>query len=75
MERAIYRFYWGWNVGGAFILAPTIFDVMLGGKINFGYYFTDDIGIAGIITYRQTAGITSVMSMFDVFAGISIRFF
>jgi len=64
-----------WNIGGTLIIAPTFFDVVLGGKINGGYFITDDIGVTGIISYRRTAGITSVISMFDVFAGISIRFF
>ena len=63
-----------WNIGGTIIAAPTSQDVLVGGKINGGYFFTDDIGVTGIITYRQTVGIVSDLSMFDAFAGISIRF-
>jgi len=62
-----------WNIGGAIIAAPTSQDVLLGGKINGGYFFTDDIGITGAVTYRQTVGITSDLHMFDVFTGISIK--
>ena len=64
-----------WNIGGAIIAAPTSQDILVGGKIKGGYYFTDDIGVTGIITYRQTVGIVSHLSMLDVFAGISIRLF
>ena len=64
-----------WNIGGTIIAAPTSQDLLLGGKINGGYFFTNNIGITGIVTYRQTVGIVSDMSMFDVFAGVSLRFF
>jgi len=66
-----------WNVGGALIASPTAMDLMLGGKINGGYFFTDDLGVTGVITYRRIAGISGSggLSMFDVFAGISIRLF
>jgi len=65
-----------WYVGGALIAAPTTMDLMLGGKINGGYFFTNDLGVTSIVTYRRTAGISGggLLSMFDVFAGISIRF-
>jgi len=64
-----------WYIGGTLMVAPTFTDVLLGGKINGGYFLTDDIGITGIITFRRTAGIASSVTMFDVFAGVSIRFF
>ena len=63
-----------WNIGGAIIAAPTSQDILLGGKINGGYYFTNNIGVTGIVMYRQTAGMNMDMSMFDIFAGISLRF-
>ena len=64
-----------WNIGGMFTISPTAFDLLLGGKIKGGYYFTDDIGVTGIIMYRRIAGIFSDhLSMFDVFIGPSIRF-
>ena len=63
-----------WNIGGTVIAAPTSQDLLLGGKINGGYFFTNNIGVSGIVTYRQTIGIVSDLSMFDVFAGISLRF-
>ena len=63
-----------WDIGGAIIAAPTSQDILLGGKINGGYYFTNNIGVTGIVTYRQTAGIVSDMFMFDIFAGVSLRF-
>ena len=66
-----------WNIGGTLIASPTAQDLLLGGKINGGYFFTNDLGVNVIVTYRQTAGIIadSGLSMFDAFAGISIRFF
>ena len=45
---------------------------------GIGYTYVRDkwnIGVSGIVTYRQTIGIVSDLSMFDVFAGISLRFF
>jgi hypothetical protein len=64
-----------WNIGGAIIAAPTSQDLLLGGKINGGYYFSNNIGVTGTLIYRQTIGIVSDLSMFDAFAGISLRFF
>jgi len=64
-----------WNIGGTLIAAPTSQDLLLGGKINGGYYFSNNIGVTGTLTYRQTVGIVSDMSMFDIFAGISVKFF
>jgi len=63
-----------WNIGGAIIAAPTSQDLLLGGKINGGYYFTNNIGVTGTLIYRQTIGIVSDLSMFDAFAGVSLRF-
>ena len=64
-----------WNIGGALLFSPMSGDLLLAGKINGSYYFTDDIGVTGIIMYRQTANINWQLSMFDVFAGISIRLY
>ena len=63
-----------WNIGGAVIAAPTSQDLLLGGKISGGYFFTNNIGVTGIATYRQTIGIASELYMFDFFAGISLKF-
>jgi len=63
-----------WNIGGAIIAAPTSQDLLLGVKINGGYYFTNNIGVTGTLIYRQTVGIVSSLSMFDAFAGVSLRF-
>ena len=63
-----------WNVGGAIIAAPTSQDLLLGVKINGGYYFTNNIGVTSTLIYRQTVGIVSSLSMFDAFAGVSLRF-
>ena len=62
-----------WNVGGALFVSPMAADLMFGGKINSSYYFFNDIGITGILMHRRTTGITWDISMFDLFAGISIR--
>ena len=64
-----------WNAGGTLIASPTAQDLILGGKIFGGYYFTNNIGLTGIVTYRHTVGIVSSMSMFDAFAGVSIKLF
>ena len=63
-----------WNIGAALLASPTGLDILLAGRINGAYFFTNNIGIAGIILYRQTVGISWNMSMFDVFIGSSIRF-
>ena len=48
-------------------------------EIGGGYTYLRDrwnIGVNGIVTYRRTAGLgASEFSMFDVFAGVSVRFF
>ena len=63
-----------WNIGGTIIASPTLYDLMLGAKINGGYYLTDDIGVNGIVIYRRTAGLgVSDFSMFDAFAGVSVK--
>ena len=65
-----------WNIGGTIMASPTLDDLMLGGKINGGYYFANNIGVNGVVTYRHTAGIgASDFSMFDAFLGTSLRFF
>ena len=66
-----------WNIGGTVIAAPTSQDLLLGGKINGGYFFANDLGVTGTITHRRTVGISDggLLTMVDVFAGISIRFF
>ena len=64
-----------WNIGGALLISPVISDLIISGKINGSYYFFNDIGITGIVMYRQTAGISWDLTMFDVFAGVSIRLF
>jgi len=64
-----------WIIGGTLLAAPTAQDLLLGGKISGGYFFSNNIGVTGTLTYRQTVGIVSDMSMFDAFAGISINIF
>jgi hypothetical protein len=64
-----------WYIGGALLFSPTAMDLIIAGKINGGYFFTDDIGITGILMYRQTTGISWDLSMFDVFVGVSVRLF
>jgi hypothetical protein len=65
-----------WNVGGAILLSPTAQDMLLAGKINGGYYFTDNIGITGMLIYTRTVtGIHWDISMFNAFAGVSVKLF
>ena len=64
-----------WIVGGALLASPIITDLLLAGKINGSYFFTDNIGVTGIVTYRSSVGITWDLAMFDVFAGVSIKLF
>jgi hypothetical protein len=61
-----------WSVGGALLFSPMAFDFMLGGTIYGRYFFSCDIGITGMILYRRTVAMWD-MSMFDIFAGITIR--
>jgi len=62
-----------WNIGGALLFSPTVQDMIIAGKINGGYYFTDNIGITGILMYGQTTGLGWDLSMFNIFTGVSIR--
>jgi len=62
-----------WNIGGSFLFSPTVQDMIIAGKIDGGYYFTDNIGITGIIMYGQTTGLGWDLSMFNIYAGVSIK--
>ena len=74
MFGAGYHYLWDkWNVGGALLFSPTAQDMIIAGKIKGGYYFTDNIGITGILLYGQTTGLGWDLSMFNIFAGISVK--
>jgi hypothetical protein len=62
-----------WNIGGALLFSPTAQDMIIAGKIDGGYYFTDNIGITGIMMYGQTTGLGWDLSMFNIHAGVSIK--
>jgi hypothetical protein len=62
-----------WNIGVSLLGSPTAVDMIIAGKIDGGYYFTDNIGITGILMYGQTTGLGWDLSMFNIYAGISIR--
>ncbi|MDR1451591.1 MAG: hypothetical protein LBI57_04575, partial [Helicobacteraceae bacterium] len=62
-----------WNIGGTLLCSPTAVDMIISGKIDGGYYFTDNIGITGILMYGQTTGLGWDFSMFNIYAGISVR--
>jgi hypothetical protein len=65
-----------WNIGLSILLCPTGMDMLLGGKIDGGYYFTDNLGLTGVLVYSQT--LTNAhyeMSMFNAFMGVSVRLF
>jgi hypothetical protein len=64
-----------WIIGGAILASPIVVDMLVAGKITGSYYFTDNIGVTGIVMYRRSVGINWNLSMLDVFAGISIRLF
>jgi hypothetical protein len=65
-----------WNIGGAILATSMAGDIMIAGKINGGYYFSNNIGMTGIFMYSRAAGIMGFdFSMFNLFAGVSIRFF
>ena len=65
-----------WNVGGAIHVAPMAGDLLIAGKINGGYYFSNNLGVTGTIMYSRVAGMMGFdFSMFNAFAGISIRLF
>jgi hypothetical protein len=63
------------NIEHIYEIGSITKDLLFAGKINGTYYFTDDIGVTGILMYRRTTDINWYLSMFDVFAGISIRLF
>jgi hypothetical protein len=62
-----------WNIGGSLLFSPTAQDMIIAGKIDGGYYFTDNIGITGILMYGQTTGIGWDLSIFNVCVGVSVR--
>jgi hypothetical protein len=62
-----------WNIGGSILFSPTAHDMIIAGKIDGGYYFTDTIGISGIIMYGQTTGLGYNLSICSIQAGISVR--
>jgi len=62
-----------WNIGGALLFSPTAQDMLIAGKIDGGYYFTDNIGITGILLYGRTTGMGWDLSLFSIYAGISVR--
>ena len=62
-----------WNIGGALLFSPTTQDMIIAGKIDGGYYFTDNIGITGIMMYGQTTELGWDLSMFNIYAGVSIK--
>jgi hypothetical protein len=63
-----------WNVGLSILLCPTGMDVLIGGKIDGGYYFTDNIGLTGVLVYSRTmVNAHYDMSMFNAFLGVSVR--
>ena len=67
-ERNRYRNLWS----GRFF-SPTTQDMIIAGKVDGGYYFTDNIGITEIIMYGQTTGLGWDLSLFNIYTGISIR--
>ena len=62
-----------WYLGGALLFSPTALDMIIAGKINGGYFFTENIGITGILMYGQTTGLGWELSLFNIFAGVSVR--
>jgi len=62
-----------WNIGGMLLFSPTAQDMIIAGKIDGGYYFSDNIGIIGIIMYGQTTGLGWDLSMLNTCAGVSIK--
>jgi hypothetical protein len=62
-----------WNIGSALLFSPTAQDMIIGGKINGGYYFSDNIGITGIMMYGHTTGLGWDLSMFNIYTGVSIK--
>ena len=65
-----------WNIGGTILVAPMAGDLLIAGKIDGGYFFSNNIGITGILMYSGVAGLMSYnFSMFNAFIGASIRLF
>jgi len=64
-----------WNIGATSLFSPTAQDMIIAGKINGSYYFTDNIGVTGILMYGHTTGLGWDLSMFNIYTGISIRLF
>ena len=63
-----------WNIGGAINVAPMAGDLLIAGKINGGYYFSNNIGITGVLMYSRVAGMMGYdFSMFNAFVGVSIK--
>jgi hypothetical protein len=62
-----------WNIGGGLLFSPTAQDMIIAVKIDGGYYFTDNIGIIGIMMYGQTTSLGWDLSMFNIYAGVSIK--
>ena len=65
-----------WNIGGTVLVAPMAGDIMIAGKINGGYFFSNNIGLTAILMYSGVAGLMSYdFSMLNAFVGLSIRLF
>jgi len=64
-----------WNIGGALLFSPTTQDIIIAGKVDGGYYFTDNIGITGILMYGQTTGLGWDLSLFNIYTGVSVKLF
>ena len=65
-----------WNVGLSILVAPIAGELLIAGKLTGGYYFLDNIGITGLVTYSRVAGLMGFdFSMLNAFAGASIRLF
>jgi hypothetical protein len=65
-----------WNIGVAILVAPMAGDLLIAGKINGGYYFSNNIGVTGLLFYSRVAGLMGFdYSMFNAFAGASVRLF
>jgi hypothetical protein len=62
-----------WNIGGSLLFSPTAQDMIIAGKIDGGYYFTDNIGITGIMMYGQTTGMGWDLSIFNICVGVSVK--
>ena len=65
----------GWNIGAAIFISPISTDLLFGGKITGGYYFTEDLGITGTFFHRRTIGSNAnwEVSIYDAFLGASIK--